>query len=332
MSPYDADIILLALDRPAETEQAIASAFAQTGCSFHLTIVDQGSSPANIARLAALVQGRADATLLLPGCNLGVAGGRNLASAGGQGRIIVGLDNDAEFADPTVVARALAVLDAEPDLAAIGFRIEVFLTAANDLSSWGYPAALLAQEAGQFDTTTFVGAGHAIRRTAWNDAGGYDAALFFCWEEFDFSLRAIAAGWRIAYRGDIVVRHKVAPEARVAWSGERWFYFVRNRLYIARKWKFSWLALAPRGVGYLLKGSRHGLAWQSLRAVLAAAQLSRGKARQNLPEVARDYLRRNDAAYRGSLISRIRAELPARLPGFDHSRHSIPTTTGQSSR
>ncbi len=45
---------------------------------------------------------------------------------------------------------------------------------------------------------------------AWEQAGGYDAKLFFCWEEFDFCLRAIALGWRIRYRGDIVIRHKVS--------------------------------------------------------------------------------------------------------------------------
>ena len=93
-----------------------------------------------------------------------------------------------------------------------------------------------------FDAVTFVGAGHAIRRAAWDDAGGYDAQLFFCWEEFDFCLRAIARGWRIRYRGDIVIRHKVSGERRVAWSGDRWFYYVRNRLYIERKLGRTWPA------------------------------------------------------------------------------------------
>jgi hypothetical protein len=33
---------------------------------------------------------------------------------------------------------------------------------------------------------TFVGAGHAIQRVAWEQASGYDDSLFFCWEEYDF--------------------------------------------------------------------------------------------------------------------------------------------------
>ncbi len=192
--------------------------------------------------------------------NHGVAGGRNRGSALGHGRVIFGLDNDAEFADRTTLAHAVAALDADPTLAAVGCRIVLHANGDDDLSSWGYPASLLPRAGETFDTVTFVGAGHAIRRTAWNACGGYDDALHFCWEEFDFCLRAIEAGWRIRYRGDIEIRHKVSAERRCAWSGTRWFYFVRNRLYIGRKWGASWLSLAPRFAGYLLKGARNGVA------------------------------------------------------------------------
>ena len=146
-----------------------------------------------------------------------------------------------------------------------------------------------------FDTVTFVGAGHAIRRAAWD---GYDEALFFCWEEFDFCLSAIERGWRIRYHGDIAVHHKVSPEQRVAWSGTRWFHFVRNRLYIERKWGAKWIGLLPRLTFYLLKGARNGVLTQTVRAVPGAIRLSSFvKARHHSP-AALSYLRANDAAYR----------------------------------
>ena len=111
-----------------------------------------------------------------------------------------------------------------------------------------------------FDAVTFVGAGHAIRRAAWDS---YDEALFFCWEEFDFCLRAIERGWRIRYRGDIAVRHKVCPDRRVTWSGTRWFHFVRNRLYIEHKWGAGWFELLPRMAYYLIRGARNGVLRQT---------------------------------------------------------------------
>ena len=311
---YDADIIILTLDRIEESLAAIASALSQTGLSRHVFVLDQGSSPEGRDRLAAAIAARPDATLLAANANLGVAGGRNLVTAQGHGRAIIALDNDAEFATPETAARMLAALDAEPRLAAIGCRIVTHAGGTDDLSSWGYPASLLPCAGEAFDAVTFVGAGHALRRAAWDQAGGYDPKLFFCWEEFDFCLRAIALGWRIRYRGDLVIRHKVSTEQRVRWTAQRWHYFVRNRLYIERKLGRTWAALAPRAAGYLLKGLRHGLFRQTISALIATRGMSTATARTGLPRAATSYVSRNDQAHRGSILNRFRHEILSR-PG-----------------
>lgn len=311
----DADILILALDRSEDTLAAIASALAQTGLRRRVIVLDQGSKPENFARLEAVAAVQPDVILARAETNLGVAGGRNRAASLGQGRILIGLDNDAEFADPDCAARAVAVLDEQPALAAIGFRIVVHATGADDLSSWGYPSRLLPLAGACFPACTFVGAGHAIRRAAWQQVGGYDAALFFCWEEFDFSLAALARGWRIAYRGDIVVRHKVSPEARLLWSDRRWFHFVRNRLYIGRKHGAGWGALLVRYLAYLVRGLRNGLWRPTIAALPAAWRMASGSQPTKLPPPARCYLRRHDAAHRGTLARRLTGEVLARLPG-----------------
>ncbi|RYJ02456.1 MAG: glycosyltransferase family 2 protein, partial [Acetobacteraceae bacterium] len=320
-APTDADVVILALDRAEETIAAIASARAQTGVAKHVWIADQGSKPENLARLAAAVEGAPDATLVRLDRNWGVAGGRNRATALGTGRAVFALDNDAEFATPDTLARAVRALDDEPDIAAIACRILVFATGAEDLSSWGYPPSLLSRAAGAFDAVTFVGAGHAIRRADFETAGGYDDALFFCWEEFDFALRAINAGQRIRYRGDIAVRHKVSGEHRFSWSGTRWFHFVRNRLYIGMKYGTGAAALMPRFLAYQVKGARNGVLGQGLRAGIAALKLARAfrpapgqEALYRLTPAARAYIAANDAAHRGSMAKRVRAEILAALP------------------
>ena len=310
--PYDADIVILSLERTEETIAAIASACAQTGVSCHVFVLDQGSCSASLARLTAAVTGMANVSLLVSGSNLGVAGGRNLISNLGHGRAIVGLDSDAEFADQLTVARMVAALDAEPRLGAIGCRIVRFADGRDDRSSWGYPAALAASAGMCFDTVTYVGAGHAIRREAWRQAGGYDARLFFCWEEYDFCLRAIARGWQIRYRGDIVVRHKVSPGQRVGWGGDRWFYHVRNRLYIERKLGRSWLSLTPRIAGYLLKGMRNELAGPTIRGVRAALTMV-PETTKGLPIAGRTYCMRNDSAHRGGVRRRLMRDVFSRL-------------------
>lgn len=320
-SGYDADVIILAMDRARETVEAAASARAQTGVSKHVWIADQGSDPENLAILKAAIGNAPDATLVKLDRNWGVAGGRNRATALGSGRAVFALDNDAEFDGADTLARAVGALDAEPDLAAVGCRILVHATGADDLSSWGYPPSLLPRAAESFDATTFVGAGHAIRRADFAAAGGYDDALFFCWEEYDFSLRAIAMGKRIRYRGDIAVRHKVSGEHRFAWSGNRWFHFVRNRLYIEMKFGASWASLLPRFLAYQAKGARNGVLAQGLRAGPAALRLARAfrpppgqEGLYSLDGAARDYLARNDAAHRGGILDRVRREVLADLP------------------
>ncbi len=296
---YDADVVILSLDRVAETVAAIESAQRQTGLSQHVFVVAQGSRPETMTRLEALAAGRRDITLVALDHNHGVAGGRNIGSSLGHGRVIFGLDNDAEFASSTTLAGAVAALDADSTLAAIGCRILLYSNGADDPSSWGYPRSLLSLADQSFDTVTFVGAGHAIRRTAWEACGGYDDALHFCWEEFDFCLRAIEQGWRIRYRGDIAVRHRVSPERRVAWSGSRWFYFVRNRLYIARKWGAGWYSLLPRFGFYLMRSLLDGAFSQTLRAAPAAVRLSANVPMHQHSAAAQTYLDRNDAAHRG---------------------------------
>jgi GT2 family glycosyltransferase len=310
--PYDVDIIILALERAQETLAAITSARAQTGVTAHIFVLDQGSCPRTLALLAHAVRDWQNVTLLRSDRNLGVAGGRNLISGLGHARAIVALDNDAEFATPDTVARMLAALDTEPRLGAIGCRIVTHADGHDDLSSWGYPTDLLACAGESFDAVTFVGAGHAILREAWLQAGGYDEALFFCWEEFDFCLRAIARGWRIRYRGDIVIRHKVSPQQRVCWNGTRWFYFVRNRVYIERKLGCCWWTLAPRIAGYMLKGVRSGLPIQTVRAIHAAAAMTPAAA-QPMPAAGLSYLSRNDRRQRGSVWHRLIKEVLSRI-------------------
>jgi len=267
------DIIILSWNRPDDTIAAIASSAEQQGVKQRILIVDQGSTPENIAQLEAYLSGVPVARLQKLGRNSGVAGGRNIASAMGDAPYIVALDSDAVFADRQVLATAVAHLDAHPDLCAIGFRIDNYYTGENDATSWDYPPG--CQPDRGFPATRFIGAGHAIRRRVFEAVGAYDERLFFCGEEVDLCYRMLNTGYRIAYVPAVAIRHKVSPEHRVLWGRGRYYYTVRNSLYSAYKFGTPWPRLLVGAAAFVVRGWRNRIPLAALRGAVDAVGLCR---------------------------------------------------------
>lgn len=306
---YDADIIILSINRPNHTFAAIDSALRQELANVRIIVLDQGSSYENLSRLKAKVNGCPTMRLFTSVNNLGVGGGRNFLSSIGQGRIIVALDNDAVFADAYVVHKALKIFDEDAKLGALAFHILSSDGSQTDELSWGYPRRLRNRCNERFLTTTFVGAGHAIRRKAWDESGEYDADLNFTWEEYDFCLRAIAHKWDIMYDGTLRVYHDAASEERLHWPQGRQRLFVRNRLIIGRKWSQSWLSLTPRIIGYTINGAINKQLRPTLSGITEAIQHDKNMPRQQMTTHMRTYLLRHENQHRGSIYRRFREEI-----------------------
>jgi len=306
---YDADIIILSINRFKETCEAVKSALNQAMVKVHISVLDQGSTFENQLALAEAFNGSSDVSYFVSSKNLGVGGGRNFLSSIGQGYIIVALDNDATFSDDRIVRNAMRAFDDDPTLGAIGFNILCRDGSQVDDGSWGYPASLKQRFEDRFRTTTFVGAGHAIRRETWDDAGGYDDALFFTWEEYDFCLRAIARGWTISYAGSLRILHKTSEEERIRWTAGRARLFVRNRLMIGRKWHNPWVSLLPLILGYVVNGAVNKHLWDSIIGVFQAITIDGQITKQRMTSEMRHYLHENELQHRGSLYERVRTEI-----------------------
>ncbi len=268
------DIVVLSWNRIDETIDAIESALAQQGVTRRVYVLDQGSSPENLARMRTFAAGQADVVLRELGRNVGVAMGRNIATQMGDAPYVVALDNDAIFFDEQVLLRTVRRFEEDRRLGAIAFRILNYFTGHDDDVSWDYPQALKPRSDREFFVTRFVGAGYAVRRSAFDAAGGYDASLFFGGEERDLSYRILNLGYYIKYLPELIVRHRVDPEARIQWSRGRYYYAVRNTLYIEYKYGTSWLRLARAAAALTVKGVYNGLAGQTLHALADAALMA----------------------------------------------------------
>jgi GT2 family glycosyltransferase len=294
---YDADIIILTRNRFLDTVDAVNSALRQTNVRRHVSLFDQGSDPRIQTEFAEAFMNHRNFGFYAIDRNFGVGGGRNFLSSLGSSPVIVALDNDATFANDLVVAKAVIAFAENPALGILGFKILAQDGTHLDEFSWGYPARLKKYSDTEFVATTFVGAGHAIRRTTWCAVGGYDADLFFTWEEYDLSLRAIALGWLIKCNGALAVIHKISPEARVQWSSERTRLYIRNRLTLARKWKISWLSLAPRISVYLIKAARNRRLMPALAGLIAAIVQDRSLVKRSMNPHMIFYVNRNETRY-----------------------------------
>ena len=79
-----------------------------------------------------------------------------------------------------------------------------------------------------------IGAYFLIRRTLFEQLGGFDERFFVYFEEVDLALRAKQAGWRSMYVADAQVFHKGGGTSDQI-RARRLFYSLRSRLLYGRK-------------------------------------------------------------------------------------------------
>jgi GT2 family glycosyltransferase len=311
------DLVLLSWNRLDDTLAAVDSVLTQEIDSLALWIVDQGSEPEQVEALRGLADDHPEVELVELADNVGVPAGRNIGINAGSAEFVVCLDNDAVFDTPHALSKAVNRLASDHRLGAVAFRALDHSTRELDLGSWAYPRThMKASE--PVPVSRFVGVGHALRRAAFSDAGGYDDRLFFCEEELDLSYRMIDRGYRIVYDPSIVVLHKRSPEERIEWDRGRVYHQVRNAVLVQHRHHRRPIATALVAAGWLLRALYNHQGRQAIRGVMdAIRQLRDEPDTRVLGEDARRYLWQHDTRLRGSLLKRLRNDVFAALPTRD---------------
>jgi len=315
------DVIILSWNRASDTIEMVASVLRQRENRFHIWIVDQGSDSDELRLLRDYVAPHGAVTLHELSRNVGVAAGRNIASRLGSAPFIVSLDNDALLDGDDCFGQILDRFARDEEVAVLSFRILNYYTGLDDPLSWAYPQKLRSLSDQEFEAISFNGGGHAIRREAFEAVGGYDDSLFFYWEELDLVMRLVNRGRRIVYFPTVRLLHKVSPERRERWSDTRYYYLVRNRLYVGFKYDRSLRRFLLLAGGYLFKGFFNGLYRAPVTGAIDAIRMCRSL-RQNgssaqlpLSPTARRMVEQYNRHHRGSLVQRLRREVFVRLPG-----------------
>jgi GT2 family glycosyltransferase len=231
-------VVLTMADRPAELDRATASLRAGD-VPGRVLVVSNGGGP-----IESSLDG-VDVVELAP--NAGVSGGRDRGTSATSEEVVGFLDDDAELRGDT--DRIILAFSDDPRLGAVALRLvdEYGETARRHVPRTGGKAPQASGEAAYF-----LGGACAIRRTAYEEVGGYFTDLFYGHEEIELSWRLIDAGWGVRYLADVEVFH---PRTEISRHAEGWFLTGRNRVWIARRtlpWPIAlvhvsfWLAVGTR--------------------------------------------------------------------------------------
>ncbi|MEA5573998.1 glycosyltransferase family 2 protein [Calothrix sp. UHCC 0171] len=204
---------------------AIDSLLAQKGnVSFEVVVVDNGSSD----RTREVVEQRlADSRLKYvfePVLGLSVA--RNTGAKVASGQIFAYLDDDAE-ASEVWLQTLYSTFAANSKLAIAGGKVTLLYPQGIQAPRWLTPS--LSSNLGAYDLGNSIvyidnpgltprGLNYAIRRSFWEEIGGFDTNLgrigknLLSNEELQMTELALSRGWQVAYIPDAVVAHNVSPE------------------------------------------------------------------------------------------------------------------------
>lgn len=313
------DVIVLSWNRAESTIDTVKNILDQINVKVNIWLIDQGSDNSQIEILREFIKSNKMVQMVEVGKNLGVPGGRNLGMKLGKSEFIVCIDNDAIFESKQGIENVIKKFIEEENIAVIGFKIKNFFTRTLDYTSWAYAKKLIQRQDEEFLTTRFCGAGHAIRRSILKKTDFYDQALFFYWEELDLSYQMINLGYKICYFPDIEILHKVSPEKKFLWGKKRFYYLVRNAIYLNWKYYRSVLNIFNLSIGYLIKGIHNGLFGSTFHGILDSYKMIfRLKPLKKfiLTKSAREYIYCNDIAYRGSIFSRLMNDVFTKLPAI----------------
>ena len=122
-----------------------------------------------------------------------------------RGEIILSLDDDSYPEQRDCLARIAPLFEKQPRTAVLHFPQR----------SDEYPLSLACSDFGPVRfTRSFSCAGAALRRSAYLQLHGFEIIFFHAYEEPDYALQCVAAGWDIVFDPAITVRHHYSGTAR----------------------------------------------------------------------------------------------------------------------
>lgn len=173
--------------------------------------------------------------VVTPAENLGFAEGCNEGARNTRADVIVFVNSDAVVAPGALAVLSTALSDPKVGLVTasirLGDRPDTINAAGNPMHYLGFTWAggmgdPATQHALPHDATCISGATFAIRRSLWEQLGGFDPEYFAYGEDSDLSIRTWQSGHAVRFEPDAVSFHHY----EFGRNANKWFLVERGRL------------------------------------------------------------------------------------------------------
>jgi GT2 family glycosyltransferase len=215
---------------------------------------------------------------------LGSVASRDRMIRAARGDLVLALDDDSYPEQLDCVARIVPRFEQHPNLAVLHFPQRTD----------EYPETLVQTDFGPDRLTrTFPNSGAVLRRSTYLQLPGFESHFFHAYEEPDYALQCVAAGYDVLFSPVITIRHHYSSQARdeiqihhrharnELWSTimrcpfpfavgiASWRVFSQFRYACKRGWSWvirepSWWREALGGISYCL-GKRRPVSWASYK-------------------------------------------------------------------
>lgn len=270
--------VIATYNRGPELRIALTRLMNQTTPPMEIIVIDDGSTDGTGAMMRAEFP---TVRYVRQPHNAGLILARNFGFVNTSGDCILSVDDDSWFEDPDGLARCVAYLEENPEVAAVACNIET----RDGLVYFPKGAA-------PFDVPWYVGCGHLLRRSAVERVGLYMPELYRQGEEKDRCLRLVGAGYRVVALPEVMVYHDKSEKGRK--PGMERFYNHRNDLIreVARcpSPLMAW-RLARSWAGNSWKNLRNGPRLTDLKVLMALPEIVRIGLKHRAPVSVEAYRR-----------------------------------------
>ena len=220
-------VVLTMGNRPAELDRAIGSVLGQEHIDLEVVLVGNGADP---LPPGSPYQGDERVRIVRLPKNVGIPAGRNSGVAAASGDVVLFLDDDGWYRSTRLGTYLRDRFAADSKLGVISFRVRDPDGGSGERRH--VPRLRAGDPERSSEVTTFLGGACAVRRAAFDAAGGLPERFFYAHEETDLAWKVLDAGYRIEYDASAVMFHPAVLPTR----HELFYrYNARNRVWLARR-------------------------------------------------------------------------------------------------